>query len=142
MSAQITIVSEDFSNRGQSWTFQGIYRAGRGSAVLRVEIRANAYQEQSWAKIESWGAAGWRFFNSLPVEEWYELLPSYARKSLTGDDRRQFRFIAYELLERYCEALWGTTDGIQLHESDRFSDYQQAQDDGAIAIGGGSLATP
>jgi hypothetical protein len=140
MSAQITIVSEDFSNRGQSWTFNGIYRAGQGSAILRVEIRDNAYKEQSYAKIESWGSESWRFFTSLPVEEWYELTPSYTQKSLRPGDREQFLFLAGELLERYCEALWGTTDGIQLYPSDRRSEYREAQGDGAIAIGG-ELAT-
>jgi hypothetical protein len=140
MSAQLTIVSEDFSNLHDSWTFQGLYRAGAGSAVLRVEIRANAYKQQSWAKIESWRASGWEFFTSIPVEEWYGLLPSYTRRELSWEDTGQFRFFAGELLERYCEALWGTTDGIELRSSDRRSEYRDAQDDGAIPIGG-ELAT-
>lgn len=136
MSAHVTIISEDYSNRGQSWTLNGVYRVGNGSAILHVEIRDNAYQEQSYAKIESWGAEGWRFFTSLPVEEWYDLLPSYTKKGLDKLDREQFLFLANELLSRYVAAMWGTNDGITRTWAVRRSDYLEAQDDGVVPVAG------
>ena len=139
MSAQITIISEDFSHGRSEWRFNGVYRIG-SDHVVRVHIEKDFYDFQSHAKIEAWRAEGWRFFTSLPVEEWYELLPSTSKKSLGAGDREQFLFLAGELLERYCDAMWNTTDGITLHPSKRRSDYREAQDDGAIAVGG--FATP
>lgn len=127
MAADITIVSEDFTRRaGNGHEFAGVYRAGRGSAVLRVAIRQDAYAQQSYARISSWGIGGWQFHSELPVEEWRDLLPSYVKRELGFEDHNQFRWLAGELLERYCEAVWGTTDGVRLHESERASEYAEA----------------
>ena len=139
--SRLHIVSEDFSHKKQGWKFVGIYRVGRsplgGTApVLRVEIYKDFYDFQSHAKVESWGENGWRYFSSLPIEEWYELLPSSSQKRLLPTDGDQFRFLRTELLSRYCAARWGSSDGIELQWMVRRSDYLEAQDDGAVAVGG------
>jgi len=138
--SDISIVSEDFSHKKQGWQFVGIYRAGGdaiGSApVLHVEIYRDFYDFQSYAKVSAWGAEGWRFFTSLPIEEWYELLPRGSQNALQPSDGDQFRFLRTELLSRYCAAQWGASDGINLRWMVRRSDYYEAQDDGAVAVGG------
>lgn len=132
----ITRMSEDFTNRSQSWYYNAVYRIGRtpGHDVLHVEIRANAYQDQSYAKIEVWGSSGWRWFNSLPVEDWYPTMPSYTKKTLTSPFIESFEFVAKELLERYCETMYGSTS-IAMNAPERSSEYEEA-------LGFSALATP
>jgi hypothetical protein len=124
--ARFVIVSEDFDNRGASWTFRGVYRTS--AVTARVEIRANAYREQSHAAVATWGVGGWNVHTSLPVADWYDLLPSYTRRELTYEDRSQFRWLGTELLERLADALWGDTDGVAYDDSDRVSDFEQMRE--------------
>ena len=140
----VYVISEDFHRGRQSWEFVGIYRTksdnrGQIANILRVEIDKDFYDHQSSAKISAWSAEGWRFFTSLPYEEWHGLLPGTGQRELTPDDQSQFLFIAGELLERYCQAMWQQGVGLKFPRHD--SDYRQAQRDGAVPVGGG-LATP
>lgn len=115
-TASITIVSEDYTHGRGYWAFAGVYRAGRGDAILRVEIRADAYERQSYAKVSQWGVGGWQFHTSLPTEDWYEQTPSYVKRELTSDDHYTFEWIRHELLARYVAAVRGPETGIVFAE--------------------------
>lgn len=119
------IVSEDFTNAGQSWTHRRVTRITGG--VFRTEIRKNAYQHQSHAVAEVWTGDGWAHHTSLPREDWYGTLPSYTQGALTESDRDQFRWLANELLERVYDALFGTSDRIEYRETERASEYEEVR---------------
>ena len=104
--AGVTAVSQEFTNRSQSWCFTGIYRTGY--AMYEVDIRANAYDEQSWAKLSVWSGTekGWKHFVSLPTERWYPNAPSYTRKELTPEDKAMFIEVRDILLGKLGKGLW------------------------------------
>lgn len=102
--ADFQIVSEDFFNRNQSWCYAGIFR--NRDATVRVDVRANAYEEQSEAKVSVWGSDGWAFFASLPTAEWYADAPRYVKRELTVEDEDVYRFVRNLLLDRLAIGLW------------------------------------
>jgi hypothetical protein len=104
--ARFQIISEDLYNRNQSWYFVGVYRS---SSVVRVEVRANAHEDQSHAKIEVWGRDGWNFHASIPTQDWYSDAPSYARKR-EDFELDVFHWLRDELILGYVRALWGAYD--------------------------------
>lgn len=114
MSAQLSIVSEDIYNRGQSWIYACVLR--NNSGPLRVEIRANAYEEQSHATVSAWHQGGWTFHTLLPTSEWYADAPSYTAAWLDEGDVDLFRSVRDRLLVRYAAAMWGTLDGVNIKE--------------------------
>jgi len=116
MPVQLELVSEDYDNASNSWTYTAIYR--NRDAVIRVQVRRGFYERQSYAKLETWSqATGWLFFTGLPTDAWYEDAPSSAR-SLTGEDVVFFRSLAHELLERLAHGLWGRRDGVSIDKED------------------------
>lgn len=108
--AGVSAVSEEFTNRSQSWIFSGVYRTAHG--LYEVEVRKNAYPDQSWAKISIWSPTdkGWEYFVSLPTEKWYTTTPSYTRKALTDADKGSFWDIRDILLGKLGKALWNDAD--------------------------------
>lgn len=114
-------VSADWSNRGQSWTFTSVhtYACGAERGSVRVEIRANAYEDQSHAKLSVWSAQdGWLFHTSVPTEQWYSRAPSYVQKqSLTegglawkDDHYAVYTDVERELLERFAKTIFPGRD--------------------------------
>lgn len=106
--AVFVTVSEKFTNSNQSWEYAGIFRNHSGE--YRVHVRANAYEDQSYAKVSQWGVGGWQFYESLPTEEWYADAPRYGKKALDHDDHDHFNGIRNELLAILANGKWGLTD--------------------------------
>src|SRR5215472_3849800 len=87
-----TLISRDFANVSQSWELTGVYRTRTGTR-LRVRIRRNAYNEQSFGKVEVWTPAGWsqvHYLSHPQLEvcahtgpEWGQVLVSYTEKPLS-----------------------------------------------------------
>jgi hypothetical protein len=65
------VVSEKLYNMNQSWNYKLIVVVGRGKNKhkLRVDIRNNAYDFQSHAKISRWDGDKWYFVTSKPIED-------------------------------------------------------------------------
>jgi hypothetical protein len=103
--ATFTATSEEFTNRSQSWCFEGIYR--NSSTLARVTVRSNAYDDQSHAKVEVWNQHGWSHFTSLPTEKWYPSMPSYTKKALDGEDHKKFLNVRDLLLSKLAFGLYG-----------------------------------
>lgn len=104
-------ISSDYSNLHQSWTYSAVWR--NAAVLCRVEIRANAYEEQSHATISTWSTTnGWVFHTSLPTSEWYPFAPSYVLKREAWEGRPDvdagiFHAIEFVLLDRLATALFG-----------------------------------
>lgn len=105
---KLRTVSEDFFNRSQSWNFVGVYRMNTGS--VRVDIRANAYEGQSHARLEVWTQHGWTFHSEVPTREWYKDAPTYVKGELDERDRYLFESVRNDLLGRWADTAYGTTD--------------------------------
>lgn len=103
--ATLTKVSEEYTLHNQSWHFNGIYR--HDTNQLHVEIRRNAYSDQSHAKVSMWTVGGWNFYVALPVEQWWSVLPSYGRKELTPENESAFLAVRDALLAKFALGWWG-----------------------------------
>lgn len=109
-------ISSDWNNTGHSWVYTSVHtfadhqfgkKAERGS--VRVEIRADAYDFQSYAKISVWSATeGWLFHTSIPPAQWYERAPSYTRKKERWEDSHSEVFfdLESELLGRFAATFF------------------------------------
>ena len=66
---------------GQSWNFHEVlihHPNGKLATKLRIRIKRDAYDEQSWAKIERWGLDRWHEVHSLSGhDKLVKALPSY-----------------------------------------------------------------
>lgn len=62
----MVIISERVWNEHQSWNFQRTVATRHGQ--LRTTIRRNAYDEQSWSKVERWDGSRWQEVVSIPIE--------------------------------------------------------------------------
>lgn len=111
MSVFIT-VSEDYTNRNQSWEYNGLFRNHSGE--YRVHVRANAHEDQSHATISQWGLGGWLFYTSLPTEDWYADRPSYTKPQLTDDQVVYFQEIRDELLRRFAHARFNNQEAVEI----------------------------
>lgn len=96
-------VSEEYTHRSQSWCFTGIYR--NHSGLYEVNVKKDAYADQSHAKISVWRGK-WEFFCSLPTEQWFSVLPSYTKRELSDEDRGAFIEIRNTLLSKLALGLW------------------------------------
>jgi hypothetical protein len=53
-------IARDFANVSQSWELTGLYATTAGTR-LRVRIRRNAYDEQSYGRVEVWSPTDLRW---------------------------------------------------------------------------------
>ena len=112
-----TQVSSDLTNRHQSWVYTSVWT--HDDAQIRIEVRANAYEDQSHANLSVWSeTSGWMFYTSLPTEDWYADAPSYTRKrdKLTGDNLDLFSDVEITLINRYATAVLGQGHGYRMDE--------------------------
>lgn len=68
----ITTISTRVYNQDQSWYFQRtaeIKARGNKKHTLRVNIRRNAYDNQSYAKVERWNGTEWKNVVNAPITE-------------------------------------------------------------------------
>lgn len=66
-----TIISERVYNQNQSWYFEHtvLVNEGTTSFKLRVAIRRNAYDNQSYAHVDMWNGNEWKRVLGVPITE-------------------------------------------------------------------------
>jgi len=68
----ITTISTRVFNQDQSWVFQRtveIKARKNAKHTLRINIRRNAYDNQSYAKVERWNGTEWKNVVNAPITE-------------------------------------------------------------------------
>lgn len=118
-------VSEDIYNRQASWWYESVLRVDsrvdattlrtsrpdEGHPIVRVQIRRNAYQDQSFATLDIWTPTGWAKHTGIPAAEWWDDGPSHTTPVLTDPESTDvFKYLREELLRRYGHAVWGDLD--------------------------------
>lgn len=76
-----TLISERTYNQSDSWWREII--VANGDTRLRYTVRYNAYEFQSWGRIEVWTVLGWELVHQIPgveLEGWDHV--SYASKTV------------------------------------------------------------
>lgn len=67
---KIETIAEQVYNAEQSWYFERIVKAGCwGSTKLRVKIRRNAYDDQSFARVYLWTKTEWSLVAERPITD-------------------------------------------------------------------------
>jgi hypothetical protein len=117
MTVTFIEVSSDWSRHNQSWTktcvFKTIHNPGKQSASVRTEIRDNAYERQSHAKISAWSdSQGWVMHTDIPADDWYHRAPSYTRDQIKWSDAewQVFDDLEEDLLRRFAAGVLLTED--------------------------------
>ena len=64
-------ISERVYNQDQSWYFERTVTVTNSDVIikLRVSIRRNAYNDQSYARVDQWTATGWERVIDAPIME-------------------------------------------------------------------------
>lgn len=71
-------------NQNRSWCYEATYKIDNHR--FRVEIRRNAYDEQSFARVSRWDGAQWHKVCSKPISECHCKTVSYVRADVTAKD--------------------------------------------------------
>lgn len=86
---QIRLISQNIYNQSQSWHFREIreyWLAHYGWRKVRSNIQRNAYDDQSYARIEAWSDEnGWLIIESFPITGYLARKLSYTQKELTSE---------------------------------------------------------
>lgn len=61
------LISERIWNADQSWYFERTVQVG--VVKLKVKIRRNAYNDQSYARVERWNGEEWKIVVTAPITE-------------------------------------------------------------------------
>lgn len=77
-------ISERCWNANQSWRYEHTVRVGQ--TVLRISICRNAYDFQSWGKVERWDGAKWQQVVYKAIEFLRCSALSYAKPGATEAD--------------------------------------------------------
>lgn len=77
------IIRENTYNESQSWHYELII--GKYSKRLWLQIRRNAYDFQSYAKISLWSGERWQLVYNEPIEYCECSKVSYIDKKVTRD---------------------------------------------------------
>ena len=59
-------IQEEFYCQDQSWNYLEVFQDDSGQR-FRIEIRRNAYDNQSYARIKRWDGSQWQFVTSVPL---------------------------------------------------------------------------
>lgn len=77
-------------NQNQTWHHEEIRQfrgQGIGVVSLKATIRRNAYDDQSYVRIEKWSDFnGWNVIASFPITDFPAHRLSYVRKDINSDD--------------------------------------------------------
>ena len=65
---------------GHAWNYEGHVRNNEHS--LRVSIRRNAHDEQSWARVHRWDGTKWQLVLSRPICECHCKTISYIQQGV------------------------------------------------------------
>ncbi|MBT6051394.1 MAG: hypothetical protein HOG49_31725 [Candidatus Scalindua sp.] len=76
----MTEIDTRFYNKDQSWYFIRIVKWNNHK--LKVVIRRNAYDHQSYAKCYKFDGKQWNVVNSMPIEDCKCQVVSYAQKEV------------------------------------------------------------
>jgi hypothetical protein len=97
------VISERLYNSNQSWMYQLIVNIE--GHKLRVSIKRNAYDFQSYAKIMRWDGHKWHFITSMPIETCKCAAVSYVMRRDEHFDISLFRKDAKQLIEEAKEVV-------------------------------------
>lgn len=101
MSARtISTISERFYNQSHSWNYERTVKIG--SRKVRVQIRRNAYDQQSYARTHVWAGDAWNLVCSRPISECKCSTVSYVNDGATD---RLFKKDADSIIEETVEVL-------------------------------------
>jgi hypothetical protein len=94
-------VAPCFSNSSQSWHYTSHWHAVTRDVMLRVSIRRNAYDEQSFARVEAFDKTKneWNTIGSVPFTSTACQEVSYVMRSLTPGQKALFERDAKRLLD-------------------------------------------
>jgi hypothetical protein len=62
---QYLTISESLVPYPQGWNYVKVVKANKN---FRVEIRVDAYDFQSYARVKAWDGSKWEFVHSIPFE--------------------------------------------------------------------------
>lgn len=94
-------ISERHWQGSQSWNFQRVTRLEDGQTI-RTTIKRDAYDDQSYGKVERWDGEKWRGVVRVPLSE----LPLSCNAYLTPASVEATRFYpAAELIEAEAVAI-------------------------------------
>lgn len=97
------IINRNLSNGNQSWNYDEIVEVPSTTLgnpdKLRVEIRRNSYDDQSFARVSFWTPAGWSTVAALPIADCRCAAVSYTSKSLTMSQQEAFDLDSERLID-------------------------------------------
>jgi len=96
----MTTISERVWNAGQAWNFQRTVATRHGN--LRTTIRRNAYDDQSWSKVERWDGDKWQEVVTIPIEFLSCKTLSYVVRGIT---KKEFAADAKLLLDEAVKVI-------------------------------------
>jgi hypothetical protein len=94
-------IAEQCFEQNQSWMYTKVVDTNCGR--LRVEIRRNAYDAQSYAKIDKWNGEIWNFVHSIPITSCLCQSISYVMENVTKED---FQADAMILISVALDIVW------------------------------------
>jgi hypothetical protein len=116
-------IDNSLENTSQSWVFTSLWRVPVVSGEqlwlpkqIRIEVRANAYEDQSRATLSEW-SDGWKFFTGIPTDEWYAEAPSYTTRDkakLQVKHLNMFTYLEQRLIQTFMRATYGPTRDYDL----------------------------
>jgi hypothetical protein len=103
----VKAVKQNLWQSGQSWQFESIVSISNDDETqretFRVDIRRNAYDDQSYWRVEVWRQNGWTFVTSLPCMMAASAAVSYVQKDVDSGPFLQDRDT---LLNYACEVVF------------------------------------
>jgi len=63
------LISERVWNQDQSWEYEHVFNLNDGDHIMRTTIRRNAYDAQSFGKVERWDGAEWKLVLTRSIDE-------------------------------------------------------------------------
>jgi hypothetical protein len=97
------VISERFYNASHSWIYEKTLSSNRHK--LKVVIRRNAYDDQSYARVSRWGGSKWEVVVNMPISECkcrttsYVLSEARANKQLFRSDAERILVEAMKVIE-------------------------------------------
>lgn len=93
------VISDRVWNGSQSW-YREVVETFRDHK-LRLTVRCNAYDMQSYGRVERWDGTAWHEVHSIPGEQLKSEI-SYVEKGVTADrfdnDMHELRRVAHAVL--------------------------------------------
>lgn len=97
-------VDTSFASGRQGYQLTEIHHLG--DHIVRVDIRSDAYQEQSWARVEILSQAKtWTLLATEPASTWHNQAPSPYQTAVDDQGHRFCQRLAGQLLDRARQIL-------------------------------------